>query len=354
MGIFGNFKPKAGVYDNSIDLGYLPTEFECFEPDSDYTFDPKLRKRTAGEWPLIVPVTPPPYQPLDRILQMMIDSTWTQAEPSAGSKRGDITVGLRGGNAPASIKSDTYHPQVRPTKSNLNVKMPNNSAIATDWKLTKQIPRTHAVTFRGDRRDPYDLIQNYGGFTPPNTRTDDFYLDNAVFNEFADYLKRRYDRDLSLVDFKAAVNKTLTTPDAKSTLVDYLMWRKIMEREAVHLGRMTDNECLKGYISTSRNIDSSIGFATNHGKSDGWLYVVMVQKGFIVPSSITTPKAMWATQEQEIAQWGPIPGERILGFRRVLKNRTLTGNIFLRRTFRKQEPKAFKYMYRVLSGHVPG
>ena len=30
----------------------------------------------------------------------------------------------------------------------------------------------------------------------------------------------------------------------------------------MHLGRMVENECLKGYISTARAIDTSIAFAT--------------------------------------------------------------------------------------------
>ena len=147
-----------------------------------------------------------------------------------------------------------------------------------------------------------------------------------------------------------AVNKEAAMPHEQRTLVDYLMWRKIVERESVHLGRMTENECLKGYVSTSRSIDVAMDFASKKLTQQGWLYVTIVHDGFIVPHGYSE---IWGTEEAEVAQWGPIPQGRVVGFRRVNSSGHPMGPIFLKHRFRKEDPKAFDEVFDVLSGKRP-
>ena len=255
-----------------------------------------------------------------------------------------------GRGMPNGVQNQAYHSQVRPTKQMLPTGTPNDAAIAADWKVFQQIKRTNAVTFRGDSRPPREVINEMGGFTPPISRTDRYYIENNLYNAFSDYLERRYDRKLGKDVFLRAVDAAAPTAEDQKLLVDYMMWRKLTEREAVHLGRMVENECQKGYISTSRSIDSSLEFATRHLAVDGWLYVTVVHSGFIVPWGST---AHWGSEEAEIAQWGPIPSSRIVGFVGVTKYCKPRTPIFMRRSFRKNENAAFEYMYKVMSGMTP-
>ena len=168
------YKPKPGAYDNSMtdDLGWLPTEFEPFEPNPQYSFPRKPPSKDA--WKTIVPKTAPPIGNLPHLFEKVIKATWKFAEPSANSVRGDVTIGTRGGAVPEV--NDKYHPQVRPTKSNITTTFPNDAAIASDWKVFEHIERTNAVTFRGDTRSPLAVIGKARGFHPPISRTDRYYL----------------------------------------------------------------------------------------------------------------------------------------------------------------------------------
>jgi hypothetical protein len=341
------YKPKPGAYDNSMtdDLGWLPTEFEPFEPNPQYSFPRKPPSKDA--WKTIVPRTAPPIGNLPHLFEKVIKATWKFAEPSANSVRGDVTIGTRGGAVPEV--NDKYHPQVRPTKSNITTTFPNDAAIASDWKVFEHIERTNAVTFRGDTRSPLAVIGKARGFHPPISRTDRYYLENNIYEEFSTYLWRRYRRPLTKEEFLQAVDTTAIAPAEKKMLVDYMMWRKITEKEAVHLGRMVENECLKGYISTARSIDTSICFGTNYTKKPGWLYLTVIHGGFVVPWG---HKENWGSEEAEIAQWGAVPAEQIVGFRH-LDQYNPDGPIFIRHSFRKSEPEAFEYMFNVMSGMTP-
>jgi len=252
------------------------------------------------------------------------------------------------------VGSDTYHRQVRPTQTVLPVLMPNDTKIASDWKLFEQIERTNAVTFRGDSRDPKAIIRVFKGFGPPNSRTDAYYLENNVYEAFKWYLNQRYKRDLTQKEFLNALREAAPTMKQQSLLVDYMMWRKITDKEAVHLGRMVENECLKGYISTARAIDTSLEFATREGDNfharEGWLYLTVVHGAFVVPPGA---HLYWGSQEAEIAQWGAIPAARVVGFRHVTKQEIPDGHIFIRRSFRMLEPKVSDYMMAVMSGWIP-
>lgn len=346
-----NYKPipiPIPTLPSSIakDVGNLHTEFIPFQPDPKYSF---LGARpTSDSWATIVPRTAPPIGDLPRLIKDLIKATWQFAEPSANSVRGAVTIGGRGAAVPRG--NEPYHPQVRPTSPVITSTFPNDSAIASDWKVFNWIRRTNAVTFRGDSRSPLDVITKAGGFYPPNSRTDRHYLENNIYKEFEDYLQRRYARALTKEEFLRAVDSTAVSGADKALLVDYMMWRKITEREAVHLGRMVENECLKGYISTARSIDTSLFFAAGNGTREGWLYLTVIHGGFVVPH---LARYNWGSEEAEIAQWGPIPADRIVGFVHVKKSKIPDGPIFIRRSFRMGEPEAFEHMFKVMSGMAP-
>lgn len=334
-------------------VGSLLTDFQPLEP-ARYNFGhPPRPARDA--WEVVVPKHGPVIGDLPLLIKSLIKATWKFAEPAWDNIRGHLPnhvghgiaigthhelrvnrgvfIGTRGSALSVEVPKPvgiTYARQVRPTvpkDANGNLHgvestFPTDTAIASDWKLFEAIPRTNAVTFRGDSRSPNDVIAKARGFYPPNSRTDRYYLENNIYAAFKDYLKRRYDRDLTQAEFLDAVDRALPAKEYKSLIVDYLMWRKITEKEAVHLGRMVETECLKGYISTAKSIDTSLFFATGYGSRPGWLYLTVVQEGFMVPAGAEN---YWGSEEAEIAQWGPVPAERIVGFVHVEKTRSQTG-----------------------------
>lgn len=333
------------------DLGALILNYEPFLPDIHYSF---ANRDPTGSLETVVPKTGPPIGDLPELIQRMIKSTWKLTEPSDTNVQGSrgITIGTRDGAVPAS--GANYHAQARPTKTMLPSKLQNEDAIASDWKLFDLIQRTNAVTFRGDSRSPLRVISEAHGFYPPNSRKDDDYLENNIVVAFQDYISRRY-QDIPPDPKKIldAIKAVAVSPEAKKLVVDYMMWRKITEGEAIHLGRMVQNECLKGYISTARSIDTALGFATANGARPGWVYLTVVHGGFVVPLG---KQDYWGSHEWEIAQWGPIPDTRIVGFvHAVSKDNKLTpeGPIFILRNFRWSEPDAFKRMFKIMSGMTP-
>lgn len=345
------YKPKEAAFKNEMvgnidDLGYLVAEFEVLEPDPNYSFDGR-KMPSKDAWPIVEISSGPVIGGLPHLFKSLMNSTWKLTEPKANAARGPMIMGMRGQlNGPDST---AYHPQVRPTEAVVSVAFGAKTSIASDWNVFDQLKRVNAVTFRGDTRPPLAVIKKAGGFFPPNSRTDQYYLENNVYNEFESYLTRRYKRQLTKQDFLRAVNSNVHSEADKRLLVDYMMWRQICEREAAHVGRMASNECLKGYISTARAIDTSISFGTKYNSQPGWLYVTVVHGGFVVPWG---KKTLWGTEEAEIAQWGPVPAERIVGFRRLDQFKP-QGPIYFRREFRKKEPKAFEYIFKAMSGKLP-
>jgi hypothetical protein len=359
-----DYKPQRTTTDDGQinQLGWLAVEFEPFEPDSKYPATRWASAPAKDAWKTVVPKTAPAIGNLPKVIDDMVKMTWKIAEPTDGAQRGapnhnQIFVGTRGTNT-STIAAQTYHKQIQPYQSAIHTKLGNKDALATDWAEFNKIQRTNAVTFRGDTRSPVEVIKTQGGFNPPNSRTDRYYLENGIYNGFAYYIKTRYGADVSQTDFLKAVDSAAPTTDDKKILADYVIWRQIMERESGHLGRMTDNELLKGYISTARAIDTAIQFGSNHHTKAGWLYLVVVHGGFIVPFTGQN-KNIWTTGEGEIAQLGPVPSERIVGFRHLTPNTNgdygcrPVGPIYVRRSFRKGEPEAFAKAFKIMSGKTP-
>jgi hypothetical protein len=193
-------------------------------------------------------------------------------------------------------------------------------------------------------------IAKCGGFYPSDTRlSDPSYVAGAVYKYFKDYMGRRYKVVLDKADFLQMIAGIIQTPEDRRLIADYLMWLQVCKREAAHLARMTVNPFLKGYISTARAFDTVLQFGSDYHKQHGWIYITLVHDGYIV---FWDQKNVWGTEEGEIAQWGPIPAERIVGFTQM-NNFHPVGPIYVRRSFRKMERAAFEYAFKVISGYVP-
>ena len=358
-------------------IGPLAAEFECFEPNPKYAFGPKhvppyaplrpLPSHIARDAPTnCPPITPvrvvPPRDGLSLHVQSLVKSLWKRAEPEQDAERGPLRIGAARQAAIEKKESfvqrmqrerkffTPYKQHVAPTGADSF----NEGEMALDWKEMDQIQRISAFTFRGDRDGPNTVINSRGGFKPPATRTDRSYLEGAIYEHFASYLNRRYGRELTKQDFLAAVDQTVGGRAAQETLVAYMLWRKLVEKEQFHLGRMTVDECLKAFISTSTSLPVSMYFATGQGTmgATGWMYVTLVGSGFSVPNYAVGDgnNHKWATGEHEIAKMGPIAPADIVGFRHVADLHTLDGPVYFRESFRKSESHPFARIFDILSG----
>jgi hypothetical protein len=240
-----------------------------------------------------------------------------------------------------------YKPQVRPTDSVMHTEMPNKTAIATDWALHGDMERVNAVTFRADKRSPYDIIVGARGFYPPNTRTDRHYVTRNIAGSFSGYLRRRYQREVKSEDVVRIIDRELTSPGDQELLNEYMVWFSLVNKESAHLARMVDYEFEKGWISTSISLSRSMTFVSIGG-TPGWMYVTVVHGGFVVPYD-SRGSGIWSSAEAEIAKFGPIRAEQIVGFVHFDPHAP-DSPIFLRQSFRKSEPKACQAMYQALSG----
>ena len=220
-----------------------------------------------------------------------------------------------------------------------------------DWTITNQLQRVNAYTFRGDRRPP-EAIHAAGGFYPPITRTDQDYVEKTIYGAFNGYMRRRYGIEVSLGEFYAAYRNQVTTEQQKVVMHGFFAWKSLIDNEAYHVGRMLASETLKGFISTTRAVTVAKGFAAD----TGWVYVTLVQGGFLVPDK---GKHVWTSTfgEQEIALPAPIPWANVFGFRKVARLEPgvkFAGPLYLRRRLQAKNPKAYQECYELLSGRVQG
>jgi hypothetical protein len=365
--------------------GGLGADFECWKADPELTrlerqspasMDWKggsLKAIQAGDTPLM-PVK------LPEILQRMIKGCWKGASVSRGAAGpGRITLGgtvvysdKSSGNFRFGGRQFTYEdrsqgdpaeqrrvaamqragkhvPQVQPlisqeAKMNPFKDIPHLQGIANDWKTMNELPRVNAYTFRGDTRAP-GVLANAGGFNPPNTRTDSYYVENVVKPAFTSYMKRRYGQAVSDAEFTTAYSQAAPAGSEERRVVNnYFVWRVMVENEAFHLGRMLADEALKGYISTTRAVCVARAFA----KENGWVFLTRVRGGFLVPDRGTT---VWTSifGEQEIALPGTLKWKDVFGFRQVDAARKFIGPIYFRKAFEAHRI-AFAQAYDLLSG----
>jgi hypothetical protein len=227
--------------------------------------------------------------------------------------------------------------------------------VVKDWHLAKDLERINAYTFRGDSREPH-LVMKAGGFNPPSSRTDDRYLENNIYPCFMGYMSRRFgmppDALMDKRNFMNMVKGAILSEYDRNWWVEYTMWRSLEDQEKFHPGRMVAEELLKGYISTTRDVCVAKGFALRSGQDNGWVYVVLVEGGIVVPD---TGKHVWTMLygEQEIAYPGSLPWARIYGMRQVEKATSKfvpSQPLLLRKGFQEKDPEAFRECYAVLSG----
>lgn len=290
------------------------------------------------------------HAPLDTKVQALIDTTWKAVSPreGAGRARTAIIGGQRGagfGVAPTFVSAA---PVGYGGLTNLEGAGHLKTVVPTDWKLMRDMPRVSAYAFRGDTRNPAQ-IRAVDGFQSPITRTDEHYKKNVIFPLFKAYLEKKLGAPQALTydQLNVALMQVLPTPEEREAFAFYNLWRSQVERESMHIGRMLAQETLKGYVSTTKATPVAKAFA----KKNGWVYLVLVKSGFLVPAKGTHP---WTSLfgEQEIASPKPIHWKRVVAFRQVSnqEDRHFTGPIYVRPEFIVDSNEAFRLAFQQLSG----
>lgn len=327
---------------------------------------------TGGTLPFIPAEGNLPFVDLPAKLIQIAEHCWNAATVSEGTERSGLQIGggsrvnhipdkvnqLKNSFNPQSIfesklvqeRNSPYAKQVTPLKD-FDRRLKERfhylaAAIPTDWKVTEQLERVNAYTFRGDQRDP-NAVQAAGGFQPPISRTDDYYVDNVIFPMFRDYMKRRFNVDITKQVFQRVYTQQLVFPQDRMMMANFFTWRSMVEGEAYHLGRMLASQALKGYISTTRSVSVAKGFADRVG----WVYLTRVRGGYLVPDK---GKHEWTAifGEQEIALPGPLGWDEIFGFRQTNNHYKFTGPIYLRQGLAGRNAAAFQQAFRLFSGQL--
>lgn len=219
---------------------------------------------------------------------------------------------------------------------------------ATDWNLIPGLDRVNAYVFRGDKRGPR-TVRAVGGFHPPSSRKDDRYA-GVIARRFASYMKTRYNQDVAESDIVQYVKGQGT---AGKVFTEYEMWRAILKNEELHIGRMVADEFLKGFISTTRSINTAVGFLTGASADGnrepvGAIYALHSEGGFLLP-----PQAQHVhgtkINENEIAHPGALPWNKVIGFRTSIvvdfnNDRTFqkTKVIWIRKGLLQADPKGIQ------------
>ncbi len=334
------FLPVAG--DTS-----LSAEFDCFHPNEDFAKgEARGFKSYMGKvpnLPFIKAEKSLPPADLPKMIEYMIHHSW-QSSKKPTTQRSGLVIGA--GLRQAANVVDAARTVARPVSPHAPVdNKPHLSQIATDWKLMGRQLRVNAYAFRGDSRSPVDIKQA-NGFQPPNTRTDQRYVDGTVYKGFSSYMERRYGITVSLQTFQKAYAGAATSEHEREMVHNYFIWRTLSDNEALHLGRMLACEDLKGYTSTTRSLVVAKGYA----KPDGWAYVTLVRGGYLVLAKKATA---WTSifGEQEIALPGPIKWTKVFGFRKVDEpSGKFVGPVYLRNNFEARNPDAFKECHELMSG----
>lgn len=350
-----NFFPVAG--DASFGA-----EFDCWHPEAAFGLEEQdgVSDWKSGTLTTIDAESNLPMVDLPAILLHMVKYCWEKASVSEGATRGPVQIGgARQSRLDAMAKS--FDPReimkqaslkldaakgVAPAVSPFNMgSLPHLQGVATDWKTMEQLDRVNAYTFRGDRRTPA-LIKADGGFNPPNSRTDAYYVDNVIYKQFDQYMQRRYKVKVSKATFDQAYSRQPAGSEGRKVLNNFCAWKALADNEAYHAGRMLASEALKGYISTSR----AVPIAKNFAGCGGWVFVTRVRGGFLIPDK---GKSEWTKifGEQEIALPSALPWSDIFGFRMMAaKTKTFAGPVYLRKTFAAGNATAFAKCFDLLSG----
>jgi hypothetical protein len=348
-------------------LEYRPIDYGQQEQPGNVSWPQK-----AGELPFIpCKSMVSRMQPLDAAFEDFLQHLFRAGVVDKSQPQRNFLAQTRkaGQGAPQTFTSSGtvpfYDPKasaMRPTKGTADVREavvkanPHLRGTASDWKKMLDLKRETAYTFRGDSRDPTELKTKFNGFQPSSTRTDNSFLEGAVFDTFADYMQRAYKKTITLAEFKTALaNSSMADPSSKQLFVQYSVWRMLMKSEEMHLGRMAAHEVLKGYVSSTKAVPVAKGYSLmKDSATEGWVYCLLLEGGYLVPEQ---GKDAWTQMfgEQEIAYPGAVPWDRVYGFRKVLKvSRKFSGNVFLRSTFASRDNSAAEQVYTLLSGKPQG
>jgi hypothetical protein len=289
-------------------------------------------------------------------LQRLIDKGWTAAEKRNGPRPANVPqIGA------AHRKPVPPGFQERP--SPLRTGMGRPLGLLASWKHIQEFEQVAAYTYRGDTRAP-EAIHGDGGFNPPSMRTDDYYV-GKMAEQFAFYLERlqganfqKPDRDQiarEIVDYV----KFQVPPTYRMLLVQYELWRQILEKEEMHLMNMTVDSFMKGYISASRDPLAAKGGSTGvlggagvKTESYGWIYVLRIRSGFLIKKGVFERHGYKTkTKESEIAHLGPLSWDDVMGF--VYCAPSSDGNVYIRNMFHRDDPEAFRQLLAGLSSTLP-
>ncbi len=282
-------------------------------------------------------------------LQQLIDFGWKTASKPANGARGGS--GILAGNqrvAPGQQIDLTKNEPMNPLRRNFG------HAIQADWEHVTKFEQVCAYTFRGDTRPP-EAILAAGGYFPPSQRQDSFYQE-TIATEFYLYMKKKQGLDLdndppAKADFLRQVQTFIRSQGHEDSklFAEYHFWRTVLDNEQMHLKGMTNNSFLKGYISTTRDIqvakEASSGTLGGVGVNQtafGWVYVLKVESGFLLKHGIGGV----SKKEGEIANLGPVSWKNIYGF---IGRSPTERTIYIRNMFDQQDFNAFKLVLASLS-----
>lgn len=271
---------------------------------------------------------------------------WKQATaPSAQTQ----ARGLRGMVRPLGMHRDLVAVPLSQDMSRPGL----GHARSKDWDLILDLKRVNAYAFRGEKRQP-DVVRAAGGFQPPSMRKDSHYM-AAVAKNFADYMQNRFNQT---IDPQQIVNYIQGQGQSGRLFVEYEIWRAILRKEELHIGKMVANEFLKGFISTSRSVDTAKTFFDNTSEggrpANGAIYAVHTEGGFLLPD-LSKHVHGSKKNEAEIAHPGALPWSRIVGFRpynikiwsdpRSFKQ---ADRIYMRAGFEGSDPVGFRNVFNAL------
>lgn len=206
----------------STGAGRYAGEFDAWQPIKSYVTKEGTGRRGPVE-PILAQVPLPTNAPMQNFFEDIAKRVWKAAKPTRGMDifaRKDflgaqrrVQPGLRPVGKPRPgeplfereplFPDETWQPPKGPrpgfvspsgATDSLGKVEPNAESlkgVAKDWQLAKDLERISAYTFRGDTREPHEVMKQ-GGFNPPATRTDESYLKNTIYELFIGYMARRF------------------------------------------------------------------------------------------------------------------------------------------------------------------
>lgn len=340
-------RPTQGLPPNhdEVYIHKFADEFETVPLPDSTEAKTKAKVCVPSNMEYIHSILPRPAVTLDNFFVQMKERQWQAATPfinrlggPAHVSRGFLAIGARRDLGANPMMVDNSKPRFP-------------GGHATDWNLIPELKQVNAYVFRGDKRDP-SQIKAHGGFQPPGTRTDDAMV-KVIAHRFVLYMKQRFNKDVNETDVIQYIKSQGTSG---KTFVEYEIWRAILKGEEMHIGRMVQDEFLKGFISTTRDVKTAYGFMSGNsadlqrGPNSG-IYALHSDIGFLLPPAAEHVHGTKGT-EAEIAHPGPLPWSKVMAFRTYVTidfndDRTFrkTKVLFFRKGFRQADPNGFEEVF---------